>query len=265
MRPRQQAQIEGEKVKRRKGQITLLTKPILLVLTIGVLGVLVYSIYTSQSSEKMRESELDLRTSATNMLTILASSEDCLGYVTVATMSSYANIVDVKKLEEFSERYAEIEPPCARSYQYGWRAKVIEINKLGERTREWSFGAAEFSKGKALSKGIITNMPIGVKHSEKDIRPGSLEIELVDGDLERVAGFLDMVCEFGRGRGEYSAAKSLSIVYPAYFEEGRLCNGYGSSKACRRLLCENVEMENINAGNYYLRARYYNNTLYVSI
>jgi len=250
---------------RHKGQITLLTKPILLVLTIGVLGVLVYSIYTSHSSEKVRESELDLRTTATNLLTILASSEDCLGYVTRETMSSYANIVDVQKLEEFSDRYADIEPWCARSYRYGWRAKVKEMNDMGKPLREWSFGAANFSKGKALSRGIITNMPIGVKHSKKDIKPGLLEIEVVDGDLERVAGFLDMVCEFGRDKGDYLATKSLSIVYPVYLEGGKLCSGYGSTKACRRLLCEDVRMENINAGSYYLRARYYNNVLYVSI
>src|SRR3989344_5133174 len=98
------------------GQSSILSRPIILILMIIVMLILVYSIYSSGSSERLKEREIDLRTIGTNTILILANSEQCLAYRVPVIYGGYANVVDVQKLQFFSNSYKDVEPVCARSF-----------------------------------------------------------------------------------------------------------------------------------------------------
>ncbi len=249
---------KGNEVQRRetvgvfslKGQSSILSRPVILILMIIVMLILVYSIYSSGSSERLKEREIDLRTIGTNTILILANSEQCLAYRVPVIYGGYANVVDVQKLEFFSNNYRDIEPICARSFDFGWRAKVNEINKNGEIDRTWSFGTKSFSKGAPFRQAIITNMPIAVRYSNYDIRPAKLEIEIVDGELEQLAGFVDSVCHFQKAAGA-----NIVLSAEAYLENGEMCIGSGSGRACKVVMCDTF-MERLTPGSHYLSASY---------
>ncbi len=231
-------------------QSSILSRPVILVLTISVMLILVYSIYTSGGVERLKEREIDLRTTGTNTLLVLANSEQCLAYRVPVVFGGYANVVDISKLQYFSTTYRDIEPLCSRNFDFGWRAKVNEINKYGDIANTWSFGTKSFSKGTSLRQGILTNMPIAIRYSNYDIRPGKLEIEVVDGELEQLAGFLDGVCHFQQQSG-----MGIVLSNPVYLENNDIC--IGPSKSCKALLCK-VRMNNLSPGSYYLNADYVN-------
>lgn len=234
-----------------KGQSSILSRPVILVLMISVMLILVYTIYSSGGTERQKERELDLRTVGTNTLLILANSEQCLAYRVPVIYGGYANVVDVKKLEQFAANYKNIEPLCARSFDFGWRVKVNEIDRQGI-ARTWSFGSKAFSKRASLRQAIITNMPIAVRYSNYDIRPAKLEIEVVDGELEQLSGFLDSVCYFKKSSGV-----NVILSYSAYLENNELCMGTGQDKTCKVLLCK-VNMDSLSSGSHYLNGNYNN-------
>ena len=237
-----------------KGQSAILTKPIILVLVISVMIILIYSVYSSGGVERLKEREIDLRTTGTNTILVLANSEQCLAYRVPIILGGYANIVDIEKLQFFAFKYKNIEPLCARNFDFGWRTKVNEIDKSGKIVNTWSFGAKSFSKSKALHQGIITNMPIAIRYSKYDIRPGKIEIEVVDGELEQLSGFVDKVCS---QKSSKSTGINFVASYPVYFENSDLCMGFGNDKACKQLLCP-TQMEDLKPGSYYLSGSYSN-------
>lgn len=240
------------------GQSSILSRPVILVLTISVMLILLYSIYTSGGIERLKEREIDLRTVGTNTLLILANSEQCLAFRVPVIYGGYANVVDVKKLDQFSASYNDIEPMCARSFDFGWRVKVNEINKEGNIDKTWSFGTKSFSRHSAFRQGITTNMPIAIRYSNYDIRPGKLEIEIVDGELEQLAGFLDGVCHFKQNSG-----MNIVLSDEVYRENNNnICMGQSSNKVCKRLLCE-VQINSLTPGSHHLNANYQNETIIV--
>ena len=225
-----------------KGQ-GILTKPIMIILFIVAIIILINSIFSSMNEARVREREGIMRIATSNTMLQLAGSVDCLAYK--EPEKEYTNIVDVGKLDSFSQQYANIEPQCARNFDYGWRASIIEKSRDGSAVRNWSFGAAGLSSGRILVQGLIINSPIGVRYSDADIRPGIIELRFVDGELELLAGIIDKACFY-----KSSSAGSVSFSVDAKTSGSMLC----MEKNCRQLLCPaNI---NLGPGIYYVSASY---------
>ncbi|MEM7826713.1 MAG: hypothetical protein QXQ40_00635 [Candidatus Aenigmatarchaeota archaeon] len=224
-----------------KAQMSFVIKPIMLVAMILLILILIFSFYTSEVKEKEREKSLDLTATATNILLLLANSEDCLAFRAEDTKGTYANLVSKEKLDIFSKLYSDIEPECARSFDFGWRATIEELDKDGKVVNTWSFGAKEFSEKK--KENINFWMPIAIRYSSKRINPGKMYVSIVYGELESFAGFLDLACSLRR---EQKAA--IAFEETMRIEGNRLC----VRNACRELFCEIIGPKEISPGNYII-------------
>lgn len=241
-----------------KGQLSYIIKPITLVMIIVLLIVLYQSISESTVREKLAQKMLNAVAGTTDVLLVLANSYDCLAYRT-GTESVYSNVVDVKRLDDFSKKYSAIEPECARSYEFGWRAKVYEVGKDGQPTGSiWSFGAEDFSAGDARLDIMNLSMPVAIRRSEKMISPGKMEVVLVEGDLEKLAGGIDWFCQVGKKGRMTSSSFSIYIHGTVDYDAGSLClTPTGSKKKnCRQMLCQ-LEFEGLkSAGEHMLSLSY---------
>ena len=72
----------------------------------------------------------------------------------------------------------------------------------------YSFGEKEGSLGRSLNDKITVSFPVSVMQNEKLVVPGTLTIEVRDGDLERLVGAIDRVYSIGK-----SENKSFSSVF----------------------------------------------------
>jgi hypothetical protein len=247
--------------KERKGQLSFTLKPFTMVMIIVMLLFLTVYLNSSETKKEAVKRDLEVRSAATDTILILANSEDCLAYQLPTGVSAYANIIDVSKLEKFSKNYQGIEPDCARNYGYGFRVDVSEIVMGAKGPREgkvWSFGMVNFSESSA--NGYFDNkisywMPVALKYSEKQVGVGEMKVTIIDGELERVAGFIDRACMMGKTRSSNQSSAKIQISYPLSYIDNQLCIGM-KNKDCRRTLCK-LEMEDLKAaGNYRLTATF---------
>jgi len=203
-----------------------------LIVTIILLVFLLQSLYKNKGKEKVAEKNLDIIGTATNTLLILTNSEECLAYNNQKSITK-ANILDINKLNLFNSDYQEIEPECARNYDFGWRVVVKEINKNNQIEKEWEFGAKEFSNEKSLNNQVEFWIPVAIRYSENDVRLAKMEIKLVDGELEKLAGFFDWSCKMGEMNRMSSLSTEIMINQPVSYKNNNLCIG----ESCRKLLC----------------------------
>ncbi|MBS3055356.1 MAG: hypothetical protein J4452_02615 [Candidatus Aenigmarchaeota archaeon] len=248
-----------------KGQMSYILKPISLVMTIALLLFLYSSISESIAKERQASKTLNLISTSTNILLILANSEDCLAYRSPATDGLYANIVDVTKLKQMASDFKNIEPPCARNYNFGWRATVVEINQDPQTpSKIWSFGAKNFSTGPAFKNDINTSMPIAIRYSDKDVIPGNIYIYLVNGELENIAGALDWSCDLFRNGRLNATSFGIHTSFPLsyYKSTNELCSGT-KQKSCRVMSCP-LAIKDIKApGDYVWTISYLQGSLVV--
>jgi len=216
-----------------KGQISYVMKPMTMIAVIILLVFLLQSLYLNRGKETQAEKKLDIVGTGTNILLILANSKDCLAYDYQQTMEK-ANILDAAKLDNFMNDYQGIEPECARNYDFGWRAEVKELGEPGI-AKVWNFGAGGFSSGKSLNNEVNFWIPVAIRYSENDIRLGKMDIRLVDGELEKLAGFLDWSCKMGQINRMTSSSTDIKTSYPAAYnsQENKICVG----ESCRKLQC----------------------------
>jgi len=241
-----------------KGQISYVIKPLTLVMIIILLIFLLQSLYSYRGREKLSEKNLDIVGTATSILLILSNSKDCLSFEDLAINSTQSNIIDIDKLNYFSNVYSNIEPDCARNYDLGWRVNVTEINRDGKVVKNWNFGAKEFSKGKALKNKVEFWIPVAIRYSEDDIRLGRMTIELVDGELEKLAGFFDWSCKLGRLNELTSTKTEIFLNEPVSYDSQRneLCVGT-RFKSCRKLSCDLVYFDGFKTkGTYSISVKY---------
>lgn len=237
-----------------KSQLTFVIKPIMLIATIILIIVLVFSLYGSEVKEKEREKSLDLVAIATNTLLILANSEDCLAFYMEETQGAYANIVSIDKVIEFSNKYQDIEPECARNFDFGWRATIEELDLNGKVVKSWSFGTREFSEDK--KNEIKFWMPVAIRYSSKDVKPGKMWVNIVFGELEKVAGIFDLVCKMKR-----STKVEISLENDVKIDENNIC----IKNKCRKLYCSVEGRNEIKKGEYILNIAFYDpNKLLIS-
>jgi len=254
-------------VKTEKGQLSYIIKPISLVMTIVLLLILYNSIQSFGTRERQAQQGLDLASDATNILLVLANSEDCLAYRSAVSQGIYANIVDVKKLDDFASRYASEEPECARSLDFGWRVTVMEFKLSEGKTiegRNWSFGASQFSRGAAFRNSLDFSIPIAVRYSDKLTRAGKMQIHLVDGELEKISGVLDLYCQFFKNNRLIRGSATIKTSYPLKYnaDTGQLCS-VSKPESCRKLWCPMSFEEIKTGGEYILKMSYVNGIMVV--
>jgi len=208
-------------------------------MTIVLLVFLLMTVRNNTIKEKSTEKNLDLIGTATNTLLILANSKECLAYDD-PVMVTKENVIDIEKLELFHNNFQEIEPDCARSHEFGWRATVKQF----EPEKEWNFGAKEFSTGKSMNNQVEFWIPLTIRYSEDNVKLGRMEIKIVDGELERLAGFFDWSCKMGEGN---TFSIQVSVSQPVKYENGELCVG----SSCRKLLCELLYFDGFEAEGVY--------------
>jgi hypothetical protein len=225
-----------------KGQLSYIIKPITLVMIIVLLFLLYQSLSETSAKEKDAQKSLNTISGTTDVLLVLANSPDCLAYRTI-TESLYSNVLDINKLDEFSKKYESIEPECARSYEFGWRATVYEVGRNSlPMGANWTFGTKEFSTGDALKDTVVLSMPVAIRYSQKTISPGKIEVKFVDGELEKIAGFIDWSCELGKrnrpAQSSFSVYLHGTMSYNAV--DNTLClTPSGSNKvSCRQMICQ---------------------------
>lgn len=255
-----------------KGQLSYIIKPMSLLMIILLLVFLYMSINSATSNEKKTQKNLDLVNSATNTLLILANSRDCVAYKSSITDGLYANVVDVEKLKEFSEKYAKVEPECARSYDFGWRVKINEIDRDNPENfvETWSFGAYQFEdpnkdNKKGFRNSIEVSMPVAIRYSEKDVRTGNMRILIVDGEMEKIAGTLDWTCEMMKMKRLNSLSVSILTSYGLkYNKTSNLLCSDAKTAVCKVMSCPINFVKNMNSpGEYSLSIKYDNGELVV--
>jgi len=251
-----------------KGQLSYIIKPLSLVMTIVLLLLLYNSISSFGASQKTVQKTLDLNSDATNALLVLANSEDCLAFHSQITQGLYANIVDIDKLNDFSARYSDTEPECARNFDFGWRVTVTEYKRVeGALTTgsNWTFGARDFSHDSALIGTADFSVPIAIRHSDKLTRPGVMQIHLVNGELERISGLLDWACHLFQSnsitRFSTPISTSYGISYNAATNE--LCS-MSKVPACRTMWCQLNFTSIKSGGSYVLKMTYSNGKMVVN-
>jgi len=230
-----------------KAQMSFLSKPLMLVLTIAVLIVLLQTVWSTPVKDKEQELTLRLMTKASDILDILLSSEDCLAMRTNITESAYAYVASKEKLDEFAKAYASREPDCARNFEYAYNVVIEEQCDDADECLSWRFGSQEFSPSVDLIGKQVRSLPVGILHSRKDIRVGKATITLADGALERIAGFLDKVCMLRQSE------QSMKITFSEALQLSgeKICLG----NACKPLDCP-VGEKSIPSGSQNLRVSY---------
>lgn len=245
--------------------MSYILKPISLVMTIALLLVLYSSISESISKERQAAKQLNLVSASTNTLLILANSPDCLAFIAPSTNGLYANLVDVQKLKQITSDYSNIEPPCARNYDFGWRATVVEASQDSQTPiHTWSFGANNFSTGAAFKYDLNTSMPIAIRYSDKVVIPANIYIYMVNGELENIAGALDWTCTLFRNNDINITSFGIHTSYPLtyYNSTNQLCSG-SKVQSCRIMSCPLV-IRNINSpGDYVWTINYSQGSLVV--
>jgi hypothetical protein len=261
---------------RSKGQMSYIMKPLSLMMTIILLVFLYQTLQEYGGREAQAKQGLDLSTDATSILLILANSGDCLAYKGEEAQSLYANLIDVYKLSEYKNIYANIEPECARSYVYGWSVTVREVSQnKSEQVNTWSFGAAQLTPEKIAGRNnpsfynrIEYGMPAAIRYSREFIRPAVMDIVLVDGELERVAGVLDWACQLGMqnklDKNSFQLKElDINIQNPIKYNKntGELCS-MTEQPTCRQMMCR-MDFEDMDVGEHMLQINYVNGRLVV--
>ncbi|MEM5792918.1 MAG: hypothetical protein QXY45_00975 [Candidatus Aenigmatarchaeota archaeon] len=260
-----------------KGQVSYIMKPMMLIGIIILLLFLIQTLYSGRGRERMAEKKLDTVSTATNILLILANSKQCLAYHSSITDKTQGIVLNVTKLDIFQNNYQEIEPECARNYEFGWKVQVSQMGRpVGGSSnveRAWTFGARDFSKDSSLNNEVRFWIPVGIKYPKGDARCGAnnrdgcvklgkMDILLVDGELEKLAGFFDWSCMMGRLGRMTSTSTEVSVSQKVTYDSAsnRLCVG----SSCRRLQCPLLYFDGFNSkGTYSLKLNYQSGNLVV--
>ncbi len=120
----------------KKGQFTFLTKGFLMIFMIIAITLVINQVTFYQINSERISKEYDLSITAMNLVGMLSNSERCLALneeVTVGgvtTNKTYTSIIDIDKVIDFTQRYSNTEPDCARNYMVGYNVTVdlVPIN-----------------------------------------------------------------------------------------------------------------------------------------
>lgn len=80
-------------------------------------------------SRVKEENQLELTRVADNIIETLVGSDKCLGYEEAGSVEPTTHrFIDYKKLQDFPINYSDVEPECARNFEYRYRVKIDKLN-----------------------------------------------------------------------------------------------------------------------------------------
>jgi hypothetical protein len=128
----------------------------------------------------------------------------------------------------------------------------------------WSFGDSEFSEKEALQQSVSVSTSIVVFVNETTLVPGKMTVTMVDGELERLRGFVDRSCLTG-----VDSEASLSFHYPLSFDSAasRFCLDIDGKEVCQKVACKKIIdfPESLVPGSYTLYSKNEDNVLRVVV
>jgi len=202
-------------------------KGIYLVFVIVIIAVVINrltSLFLGRGGEK---EELTLMDKAYDILHILTSDENCLAHKEIAKIEGKSlelathPIIDVEKLKDFSNRFADIDPDCAKEFNYGYR---VEVETLPLEVTFYEVGE---------EKGVFQKI-----------------LDLIDG--KRVVFLIDVSSSMKDGGGHFCDQSVLKYQCLGLFLAGL---ELGEINKCRDigfvdLMNENSEISVIAYGSY---------------
>jgi len=123
-------------------------------------------------------------------------------------------------------------------------------------SESWSFGDSAFSREDALEESVKVSIPVIISYNSTISVPGKMTITLVEGELERLVGFIEKSC-----LTERSSTTSLYLHYPTHLEteneESKICMEVEGKKRCQTLACKKeIDFHgNEVSGNYKIYSR----------
>jgi Mg-chelatase subunit ChlD len=108
-----------------KATSKFLIKGIYLILLIVTIAIVTNQIITVNYIGLEESENIEFRKEASNILENLLSSDKCL---TIKNMETTEKIINISTLDEFQSKYSDIEPDCARNYEYGYYVKIEKFN-----------------------------------------------------------------------------------------------------------------------------------------
>lgn len=242
---------------------------IYIILTLIVVALVLNQVIGLNVLQAKDQRNLELEKAANDILEIMTTSGNCLGYQETGTIESREvklnnhHVIDVNKLKEFASTYSDTEPPCARDYRFRFNFQV-ELSPLSrDHTNEqtWSIGVKTHSLGDAGRAAISISSPISVRIDDITTQPALATLTLYDGELEELTGLIDQVCFTN------SAVNSeLTLSYTTYKSQSGLCMSYQSGEFCLKLSCKkNVDFSKVNPGNYKITIKPFEDRIKVEI
>lgn len=108
-----------------------------------------------------------------------------------------------------------------------------------ETSYSWEFGSSSESVGPSRRQEITLRVPVAIYYNESKIKPGEVELNVFDGELESFRGMIERACV-----EDLTEVQEARVSAPFYFEEGSLCQ----SGSCKRLLCNRTVSVDLNPG-----------------
>lgn len=122
-----------------------------------------------------------------------------------------------------------------------------EKTSLEIKSNIWEFGDGSFSKKDALKEVMTFSIPVIISLNQTTFLPGEMKIKIVDGELEKIRGFIDKSCLTG-----IDFKNSFSISYPVFLENDLLCMNIEKEKICQKIACKKtVNFEGILSPGKY--------------
>lgn len=212
----------------RRGQVSTFTKIMLAIVASVCFGLVMVALWSYHAQVKTFRARIDIARYAYHIGKIL--SGNCLVYEKNGV--AYAGLLNVSKIRNYEGYGYE---PCARNYKYGW---VVVIKDL-VNGRTYRLGAKSYSFGLAQRDMKFARLPVALKY-DGVVNAGIMNVTVIAGDLERVAGLIDRVCMEGKRMGE---ARD-SIIFYADFKtkisdaSKEVSLEHGEAKRSRKLECD---------------------------
>ncbi|MFH1433007.1 MAG: hypothetical protein ABIG84_07370 [archaeon] len=239
------------KKQNRKAQISIFTKPVMLIVLISIFAMFVMktmqvNIYISNEAD---EYYFKIKS---------ASMFDSIIRCIADNSTSYPYLVSAGKLDELNKDFVNREAPCMNDEKLGWSAVVEDVLSGG---KSWQFGESEGSIYKALKHEQVMTMPVAIKYDDGAVNPGVINFKVMQGDLESIVGRIENVYKIGsETKKDVTAKITIRLDYPVMMNDvdGKkmICLATDEKEVCKTLSFSNIEFNKLEPGMHYTIIKY---------
>jgi len=197
-------------------QSSFFIKGVYLILILIVIAFVINQITSLHVSSTEQQKDIELIEKSNNILETLAGNNNCLAYEEPASIEgkhvelATHRVIDINKLNEFSQKYSDVEPDCAKDFTYGYRVEV-ETLPVNISTVESSRGESVFGELLELIDGKKTMFIIDLSGSMRQSAGKCEDYTIVNTKLCCLKKFL---IGFIEEMDENSEISVLPYAYP---------------------------------------------------